>query len=79
MLLGSAYNNSAFQRHHTTADLAIIAIQYIAMALFWPLLPLPQGRLSGRPLSFAAQDYLTVVGVGTHCCGGIASGHHDQT
>jgi hypothetical protein len=41
VLLGSAYNNGAFQRRHTAADLALIAVEYIAMALLWPALPFP--------------------------------------
>ncbi len=41
VLLWSAYNNGAFQRHHTAAKLAIIAVEYVAMALLWPLFPLP--------------------------------------
>jgi hypothetical protein len=42
VLLGSAYNNGAFQRHHSAAELAFIAVEYIAMALLWPALPFPQ-------------------------------------
>ena len=41
VLLWSAYNNGAFQRPHTPTGLALIAVEYIAMALLWPLFPLP--------------------------------------
>lgn len=42
VLLWTAHDNGAFQRHHTPANLAMIAVEYMAMALLWPLLPLPR-------------------------------------
>jgi hypothetical protein len=41
VLLWSAYNNGAFQRPHTLNGLALIAVEYIAMALLWPLFSFP--------------------------------------
>ena len=42
VLLWSAYNNGAFQRHHTAFDLAILAVEYMVMSLLWPVFPLPR-------------------------------------
>jgi hypothetical protein len=41
VLVMSAYNNGAFQRPHTLTGFAFIAVEYIAMALLWPLFPFP--------------------------------------
>lgn len=41
VLLWKAYDNGAFQRHHTATDLAILAVEYLVMALLWPALPIP--------------------------------------
>jgi hypothetical protein len=35
-MLWSAYDNGGFQRHHSAADLAILALFYTAVPLLWP-------------------------------------------